>query len=79
MPRFFFDLLFDHHVALDPGGMLFEDPAGAMAAADELARELRTSRTELRTPGSWIRVRDERGKEIHRSSIDAALASGSMA
>lgn len=71
MPRFFFDLFFDRYVVLDPGGMLFEDHAGATAAADELARYLLASRSELRDNGSWIRVRDERRREVYRSSIDA--------
>jgi hypothetical protein len=76
MPRFFFDLFFDHYVVLDPGGMLFEHPTGATAAADELARHLLISRTELRDSGSWIRVRDERRKEVYRSSISPAPAVG---
>ncbi|THD55265.1 MAG: hypothetical protein E8A46_06195 [Bradyrhizobium sp.] len=79
MPRFFFDLFFDHYVVLDPGGMLFEYPASATAAADELARHLLVSRAELRNSGSWIRVRDERKKEVYRSSIDPAPAGGGTA
>jgi len=77
MPRFFFDLFFDHYVVLDPGGMLFEVPASATAAADELARQLRISRAELRNRGSWVRVRDNGRNEIYRSSIDPDAADGS--
>jgi hypothetical protein len=71
MPRFFFDLFYDRYVVLDPGGMLFELPAGAAAAADELARYLRVERSELRDSASWIRVRDDRRREVYRSSIEA--------
>ena len=70
MPRFFFDLFYDRYVVLDPGGMLFELPASATAAADELARYLRVERSELRDSASWIRVRDDRRREVYRSSID---------
>jgi hypothetical protein len=62
--------IFSRDVVLDPGGMLFECRTGAAAAADELALQLCMSRTELRNGRSWIRVRDERGTEIYRSSID---------
>ena len=75
MPRFFFDLLFDQYIVLDPGGMLFEIPARAAAAADTMARHLMMSRADLQRCGGWIRVRDERRKEIHRSSISADGAS----
>src|SRR4051812_37171359 len=61
MPLFYFDLFYDRYVVLDPGGLAFEYPAGATEAADELARDLLTARSELRKSGSWIRVRDERG------------------
>jgi hypothetical protein len=71
MPRFFFDLFFNHDVVLDPGGMLFEAPVRAIAAADELARQLLVSRAELRHGDSWIRVRDERRRVVHRSPIAA--------
>ncbi|QDW40251.1 hypothetical protein FFI89_025875 [Bradyrhizobium sp. KBS0727] len=71
MPRFFFDLIFDHTIVLDPGGMLFDCRTNAAAAADEMARHLLVSRAELRDSSSWIRVRDERRNEIYRSSIDA--------
>jgi hypothetical protein len=77
MPRFFFDLFFDRYVVLDPGGMLFEIPARAAAAADTMAQHLMTSRADLQRCGGWIRVRDERRKEIYRSSIPADGASGS--
>jgi len=70
MPLFYFDLFYDRYVVLDPGGMAFEYPASATEAADELARDLLTARSELRKSGSWIRVRDERGTELYRSSID---------
>ena len=70
MPLFYFDLFYDRYVVLDPGGMSFEKPARASEAADELARDLLTARSELRKSGSWIRVRDERGTELYRSSID---------
>ncbi|MFL5070552.1 MAG: DUF6894 family protein [Xanthobacteraceae bacterium] len=70
MPLFYFDLFYDRYVVLDPGGMSFEYPASASEAADELARDLLTARSELRRSGSWIRVRDERGTELYRSSID---------
>jgi hypothetical protein len=69
MPRFFLDLLFDRDVVLDPGGLLFECPAGAVAAADELARQVLHSQLGRRSRRGWIRVRDERGNEIHRSRI----------
>jgi hypothetical protein len=72
MPRFFFDLFFEHYVVLDPGGLFFEYPTNATAAADEMARHLLVSRAELRNSGSWIRVRDERRKEVYRSSIAPA-------
>jgi hypothetical protein len=71
MPRFFFDLFFDRYVVLDPGGMLFEIPARAAAAADAMAQHLMTSRSDLRRCGGWIRVRDERRREVYRSSIPA--------
>jgi hypothetical protein len=74
MPRFFFDLFYDRYVVLDPGGTLFEYPAGASAAADELARQLHDTRSELRDRGIWIRVRDERRQEVYRSSIDPDAA-----
>jgi hypothetical protein len=74
MPRFFFDLFLDRVVVLDPGGMPFEFAAGAVAAADKIARHLLASRPELRRDGSWIRVRDERGKEVYRSTIDPQSA-----
>ena len=64
MPRFFFDLFFEHYVVLDPGGLFFEYPTSATAAADEMARHLLVSRAELRNSSSWIRVRDERRKEV---------------
>jgi len=72
MPRFFFDLLFDQYVVLDPGGMLLECAASAITAADEMARHLAVSRAELRNSGSWIRVRDERRNKVYRSPIDLA-------
>jgi hypothetical protein len=71
MPRFFFDLIYDHYIVLDPGGMLFEYRCNAATAANELARHLFNSRAELRHGRGWIRVRDERRNEIYRSSIDA--------
>jgi hypothetical protein len=74
MPRFFFDLFFSREVVLDPGGMLFEGPTSAMAAADEMARHLFASRAALRNCGSSVRVRDEHGVEIYRVSIDPDLA-----
>jgi len=74
MPRFFFDLFFEQVVVLDPGGLLFECPINATAAADELARRLFVLRADLRRSGGWIRVRDERRAEIHRSTIDADAA-----
>jgi hypothetical protein len=67
MPRFFFDLLGESDVVLDPGGMLFECPQRAATVADDLAR----ARTGLRR-GGWIRVRNHGGQEIHRSVIDPA-------
>ena len=76
MPRFFFDLFFDRYVVLDPGGMLFEIPAKATAAADVMAQHLMTSRADLRCCGGWIRVRDERRKEVYRSSIAADSTGG---
>lgn len=76
MPRFFFDLFFDRYVVLDPGGMLFEIPAKATAAADVMAQHLMTSRGDLRCCGGWIRVRDERRKEVYRSSIAADSTGG---
>ena len=76
MPRFFFDLFFDRYVVLDPGGMLFEIPAKATAAADVIAQHLMTSRADLRCCGGWIRVRDERRKEVYRSSIAADSTGG---
>jgi hypothetical protein len=72
MPRFFFDLFHDRYVVLDPGGMSFENVAGATAAADELARDLLLTRSELRNSGSWIRLRDDGGAELYRASIDPA-------
>jgi hypothetical protein len=54
--------------------MPFEFAAGAVAAADKIARHLLASRAELRDGGSWIRVRDERGKEVYRSTIDPLAA-----
>ena len=74
MPRFFFDLFFGRYVVLDPGGMLFEYPTSAAAAADEMARHLLMARSELRNSGSWIRVRDERRREVCRSAIDPDTA-----
>jgi hypothetical protein len=70
MPRFFFDLFHDRYVVLDPAGMSFENAAGASAAADELARDLLITRSELRNSGSWIRVRDDGATELYRASID---------
>jgi hypothetical protein len=70
MPRYFFDLFHDRYVVLDPGGMTFEHAAGATAAADELARDLLITRSELRNSGSWVRVRDDGGAELYRASID---------
>ncbi|MFL6790571.1 MAG: DUF6894 family protein [Bradyrhizobium sp.] len=70
MSRFFFDLFFDRYVVLDPGGMLFEHPTSATVAADEMARHLLNSRPELRNTDSWIRVRDQRRREVYRSSVD---------
>jgi hypothetical protein len=71
MPRFFFDLCFDRRIALDPGGMLFDHPAKAVAAADELARHLLTARADFRKRESWIPLRDERGTVLYRSPIDS--------
>jgi hypothetical protein len=70
MPRFFFDLFYDRYVVLDPAGMSFEHATGATTAADELARDLLITRSELRNSGSWIRVRDDGGNELYRASID---------
>jgi hypothetical protein len=72
MPRFFFDLFHDRYVVLDPAGMSFEHAAGATAAADELARDLLITRSELRNSESWIRLRDDGGAELYRASIDPA-------
>jgi hypothetical protein len=77
MPRFFFDLFFDHYVVLDPGGMVFEYATSANAVADEMARHLLVWRAELRNSGSWIRVRDKHRNEVYRSSIDPDAAGGS--
>jgi hypothetical protein len=68
MPRFFFDLLGDGDVVLDPGGLPFECAGGAAAAADELA----SARARLHSSGGWIRVRSQGGQEVHRSAIDPA-------
>ena len=71
MSRFFFDLLFDGKILLDPGGMIFSGTNGAKSAADKLAHHLMIGRAELRGIGSCVRVRNERGEEIHRSPIDS--------
>jgi hypothetical protein len=71
MPRFYFDLYFDHYVVLDPGGMLLEHRSGARAAAEQMARHLANVRAELRNGSSWIRVRDIRRNEVYRRTIDA--------
>lgn len=71
MPRFFFDLLIDSRLLPDPGGMPFPSRAAATAVADKLARHLTLNRTELRNGSSCVRVRDERGEEVYRCSIDS--------
>ena len=68
MPRFFLDIFIDRDVVLDPGGLPFEGPGSAAAAADEMAHAL--SRRHGR--GGWIRVRTTGGDEIHRSVIHPA-------
>jgi len=68
MPRFFLDICIDRDVVLDPGGLPFEGPVGAAAAADEMARAL----SRRHGPGGWIRVRTASGDEIHRSVINPA-------
>jgi hypothetical protein len=70
MPRFFFDVFLARHIVLDPGGMVFENPTGATATADEMARQLLVSRGAPRVSGGWVSVRDERGLVIYRSSTD---------
>jgi hypothetical protein len=69
MPRFFFDLYFDHYVVLDPAGISFERKARARAAARQMARHLATVRADLLDRRSWIRVRDIGRNEIHRLAI----------
>jgi len=75
MPRFYFDLHLKHDIILDPGGLLFVGPCRATAVADEMARHLLVCRGGPSIRGGWIRVRDERGLEVHRSSIDPDAAS----
>ncbi|WP_445489267.1 DUF6894 family protein [Rhodopseudomonas sp. RCAM05734] len=70
MPRFFFDLFLGKYVVLDPGGMMLSDRLRAMSAAGELADHLFLSRTDLHGSGSWIRVRDHRGKTIGGLDVD---------
>jgi hypothetical protein len=70
MPRFFFDLFLGKYVVLDPGGMMLSDRFRAMSAAGELADHLFRSRTDLHGSGSWIRVRDHRGKTIGRLDVE---------
>jgi hypothetical protein len=78
MPRFFFDVFFDCYVVLDPEGMAFEQPAGAAAAADEMVRHLSITRVELCAGESWLRVRDERRREVYRSPIVSEQAGGDV-
>jgi hypothetical protein len=70
MPRFFFDLYYDHYVVLDPDGMLLERKATAKVAAREMACHLATVRPELRNGRGWIRVRDIKRNEVLRLPID---------
>jgi hypothetical protein len=50
--------------------MTLANRAGVFSATGELARHLFETRAELRQTGSWIRVRDHVGKEVHRLAID---------
>ncbi|MEO8316873.1 MAG: hypothetical protein ABJA75_02105 [Bradyrhizobium sp.] len=69
MRRFFFDLLVGNAVVLDPGGMVFEYAEAAVSAADEMARHLFVWRDDLRDRNAWIRVRDDRGREVYRAAV----------
>ena len=48
MRRFFFDLLVDNVVKIDPGGMVFEQSKATFEVADEMARHLFVWRDDLR-------------------------------
>ncbi|MBR0962680.1 hypothetical protein JQ554_01205 [Bradyrhizobium diazoefficiens] len=69
MHRFFFDLLVDNVVKLDPGGMVFEQARATTVVADEMARHLFVWRDDLRGRDAWIRVRDNIGREIYRAAV----------
>jgi len=79
MPRYYFDLFFDRYVVLDPCGMPFEHKAGAQVAAQQMARDLAIIRVELRNGRGWMRVRDEKRREILRLPIDVDPASNPSA
>ena len=68
--RFFFDLVIDGKMLLDPKGSLFHGSPNARTAADQLALHFMYCRVEICSSGNCVRVRDESGVEIHRSPID---------
>jgi Domain of unknown function (DUF6894) len=74
MRRFFFDLLVDNVVKIDPGGMVFEQAGATFVVADEMARHLFVWRDDLRDRDAWIRVRDHGGREIYRTQVWAESA-----
>jgi hypothetical protein len=69
MHRFFFDLLVDNVVKVDPRGMVFEHAKATFVVADEMAKHLFVWRDDLRDRDAWIRVRDVGGHEIYRAAI----------
>ncbi|MCK1278513.1 MULTISPECIES: DUF6894 family protein [Bradyrhizobium] len=69
MRRFFFDLLVDNVVKIDPGGMVFEQARATFVVADEMARHLFVWRDDLRDRDAWIRVRDAGGREVYRAAV----------
>jgi len=69
MRRFFFDLLVDNVVKIDPGGMVFEQAKATFVVADEMARHLFVWRDDLRDRDAWIRVRDADGREVYRAAV----------
>ena len=73
MRRFFFDLLMDNVVVLDPGGMIYEHVDTTITVADGMVRHL-LLRKDLQDRDVWVRVRDARGREVYRAAVAAEAA-----
>lgn len=73
MPYYSFDLVIGEEYK-HQGGLILEDLDVASDRAEQLARELRVVKPELRAKACAVRVTDGDSKELYRTPLDPVPA-----